>query len=56
VLTYPNADYVSFDGGRLASVRLQDASHHQITRGILEGPARCWKHLTADEDVENGNS
>jgi predicted ATPase len=45
LLTYPDADIVSFDGDRLTSVRLEDTSHYQITHGILQNPQRYWKHL-----------
>ncbi len=46
LLTYPEADIVSFDDGPLVSVRLQDTSHYQITKGILEAPDRHWRLLT----------
>jgi hypothetical protein len=26
-------------------VRLEDTTHYQITRGILEHPEHYWKHL-----------
>jgi len=45
LLTYPGATIVSCDGPALHEVRLEDTSHYQITRGILEHPARYWKHL-----------
>ncbi len=45
LLTYPGADIVSFDGSGLTRVRLEDTSHYQITRGVLENPERYWKHL-----------
>jgi predicted ATPase len=48
LLTYPGADIVSFDSAPLASIRLEDTSHYQITKGILEHPARYWRHLTGD--------
>jgi predicted ATPase len=50
LLTYPEADIVSFDGAALRRVRLEETSHYQITRGILEGPERYWKHLRAKEE------
>jgi predicted ATPase len=45
LMTYPGADIISFDGGRLERVRLEDTPHYQITKGILENPGRSWKHL-----------
>ena len=45
LLTYPGATLVSFDGGRLERVSLQDTPHYQITHGILEHPERYWQHL-----------
>ena len=45
LLTYPGADIVSFDSPSLAPVRLEDTSHYQITKGILENPDRYWRHL-----------
>ena len=50
LLTYPGAEILSFDDGRISSVRLEDTSHYQISRGILESPERCWKHLRANRD------
>jgi predicted ATPase len=50
LLTLPGATILSFDGGRLNEVRLEDTSHYQITRGILESPARYWKHLLRDDE------
>jgi predicted ATPase len=45
LLTYPNADIVSFDHPGLPHVKLEDTSHYRITRGILNDPALYWKHL-----------
>jgi hypothetical protein len=35
---------------RIVETRLEDTSHYQITRGILECPERYWKHLRAAVD------
>jgi predicted ATPase len=43
LLTFPEAAIVSFDDAGLPRVRLEDTSHYQITRGILERPERYWK-------------
>lgn len=45
LLTFPDADIVSLDDVPLRSVRLEDTSHYQITRGILEAPERYWRQL-----------
>lgn len=50
LMTYPGATLLSFDGGRLAPTRIEDTSHFQITRGLLERPQQYWKHLLSDED------
>jgi predicted ATPase len=45
LLTYPKADIVSFDDGRLRRIALEDTAHYQITRGILESPDLYWREL-----------
>jgi predicted ATPase len=45
LLTYPDAQIISFDGGSLRDVNLKETSHYQVTRGILDHPDRYWKHL-----------
>jgi predicted ATPase len=47
LLTFPGADLVAFDGGTLERVELEDTSHYQITRGILQSPGSYWKHLSS---------
>jgi predicted ATPase len=46
LLTFPGAEIISLDQVPPTAVALADTSHYQITRGILESPARYWKHLT----------
>jgi hypothetical protein len=36
---------VTFDGGTLVRVKLEDTSHYQITRGILHNAESYWNHL-----------
>ena len=48
LLTFPGAAIVSFDDGELSRVTLEDTSHYQITRGILEAPERYWRYLVDD--------
>ncbi len=50
LLTFPGADLVTFDGGTLARVKLEETSHYQITRGILHHPDSYWKHLQVVDD------
>jgi predicted ATPase len=50
LLTFPDADIVSFDQAPLRSVRLEETSHYQITRGMLEDPQGYWRHLLSDDD------
>jgi predicted ATPase len=45
LMTFPGAQILSFDGGAIQPVRLEDTSHFQITKGILHNPASYWKHL-----------
>jgi hypothetical protein len=40
----------SFDDGTLAPIRLEETSHFQITKGILDSPGRYWKHLLAEHE------
>jgi predicted ATPase len=55
LLTFPEADIVSFDGAPLRSVKLEDTSHYQITRGMLEAPERYWR-LLLNEDADGEHS
>jgi predicted ATPase len=53
LLTFPGAQILSFDGDALHCISLEDTSHYQITKGILQNPAVYWKHLqenAADRD------
>ncbi len=50
LMTYPDAALMSFDGGTLAPTRLEDTSHFQITKGILDSPCRYWKHLLTEDE------
>jgi len=53
-LTFPGAQILSFDGDALRATSLEDTSHFQITKGILQNPAVYWKHLqeTVDDQKE----
>jgi predicted ATPase len=53
LLTFPGAQILSFDGVAVRSTSLEDTSHFQITKGILQNPALYWKHLqesTVDQE------
>lgn len=50
LLTFPNAQILSFDGDVLRQIALDETSHFQITKGILENPAAYWKHLVMEAD------
>jgi predicted ATPase len=52
LLTFPGAEILSFDGDVVRPIALEDTSHYQITRGILQSPAAYWKHLQARQDSE----
>ena len=47
LLTFPGAQILSFDGDAVRATSLEDTSHFQITKGILQNPAVYWKHLQA---------
>jgi predicted ATPase len=48
LMTFPGAALFYFDGGRIEQTRLEDTSHYNITKGILDNPARYWQHLSRD--------
>jgi predicted ATPase len=45
LMTFPGAQLVSFDDPALPRIRLEDTTHYEITKGMLESPGRYWKHL-----------
>ena len=50
LMTYPGASLVSFDGSSIQPIRIEDTSHFQITKGLLDHPDRYWKHLLSEDD------
>jgi ABC-type hemin transport system ATPase subunit len=54
LLTFPGSDLIAFAGGALERVKLEDTSHYQITRGILQSSESYWKHLRLASDPEPG--
>jgi predicted ATPase len=49
LLTFPGAQILSFDGDALHPISIEETSHFQITKGILQNPAAYWKHLGETE-------
>jgi predicted ATPase len=52
LMTYPGASLLSLDGEGIAPIRLEDTSHFQITKGLLDCPTRYWKHLLSDDEAD----
>lgn len=50
LMTYPGASILSFDGGSIVPTQIEDTSHFQITKGMLDHPERYWKHLLSEDD------
>jgi len=50
LMTLPDAQIVNFDDPGLPDMRLEDTSHYQITRGILDCPERYWAHLRTEAE------
>lgn len=50
LLTFPSAQILSFDGDAVREVTLEETSHFQITKGILQNPGVYWKHLQVAAD------
>jgi predicted ATPase len=49
LLTYPGAAIISFDGRALNRTTLEETSHFQISRNVLNNPAMYWRHLATPE-------
>lgn len=52
LLTFPGATIISFDSGRLERIALEETSHFQITRDLLNNPAMYWRHLAAPNTTD----
>jgi predicted ATPase len=52
LMTYPGASLLSFDSGDIRPTKLEDTTHFQITKGLLDHPERYWKHLLRDEECD----
>lgn len=49
LLTFPDAEILSFDGDEVQAVKLENTPQYQITKGILDSPERYWKHLKSSD-------
>jgi len=49
LLTFPDAEILSFDGDKVQPVNLEDTPQYQITKGILDSPERYWRHLKSSD-------
>ena len=45
LMTFSGAEIVSFDTPELKPTSLEETSHYQITRGMLDDPSLYWKYL-----------
>jgi predicted ATPase len=45
LMTYPGAEIISFNDPALRTIGFEDTSHYQISRGMLDDPARYWAYL-----------
>jgi len=52
LLTFPGAQILAFDGNTVHQVCLEDTSHFQITKGILQNPGVYWKYLQEGSDSQ----
>jgi predicted ATPase len=48
LMTFPGAEILSFDNPELRPISLEETSHYQITRGMLDDPELYWKHLLSE--------
>jgi predicted ATPase len=52
LLTFPGATIISFDQGQLERIALEDTTHFQITRDLLNNPQMYWRHLAASDAID----
>jgi predicted ATPase len=48
LMTFLGATIISFDDDELRRIEVQDTSHYQITRDLLNNSAMYWQHLAAN--------
>jgi predicted ATPase len=51
LLTIPGAQILSFDAEAVRQISLEETTHYQITKGILQNPEAYWKHLRETENT-----
>ena len=56
LLTMPDSQILTFDGEVVREISIEETSHYQITRGILENPAAYWRHLRETADIKKKKS
>ncbi|TWU44722.1 Cobalt import ATP-binding protein CbiO [Rubripirellula tenax] len=52
LLTFPGATIISFDVGKLERIAIEDTTHFQITRDLLNNPEMYWRHLAKPDPEE----
>jgi predicted ATPase len=45
LMSFPGAQLLSFDETGIHETTLEQTSHYQVMRGVLECPERYWRHL-----------
>lgn len=49
LMSFPGAQLLSFTEDGLSETTLEETSHYQIMRGVLESPERYWRHLLPED-------
>lgn len=52
LMTFPGARLQALDERGIHPTRLEDTTHYQLTRGVLEHPERYWRHLVDRQDED----
>lgn len=48
LMSYPNSEILSFDGGQVASIKYEETEHYKLTKAFLDSPERYFRHLFTD--------
>lgn len=56
LMTYPGATLLTFDDSQIRRISLEETTHYQLTRGILDASERYWRHLRNDGDEPSGTT
>lgn len=54
LLTFPDATILSFDGDHPEVIAVEETSHFQITRDLLNNPGMYWRHLAEPNHSAQG--